>query len=220
MQPKKQPSASQDSIIQLKQKIIHYRSEVSRYKQQLEDYEKRLQASEAKEQTQVHIEEKTEEPRIDCQAYFSYSTILSNSKDEDTMILGNFIIENTGNQPLTTPIICLQTLPADACVLSGKIKYHTRATDQDEGIILDETATEEWTYVHPNWQEKMKASSEHWLRPIHQTVIEPGEQLFFSNFSLLLTPIKDNHSIIMKGFVYSQEIQKGRSALNQIVLNY
>ncbi|WP_227939406.1 gp58-like family protein [Alkalihalobacillus deserti] len=226
MPKKAQQSLQNDSIIQLQQKIIHYRSEISRYKQQLNSYEKQLQDNkkgytqlkEALEKNENKPQEKVEESRIECQVYFSYSTILPKPEEENVLVIGSFILKNTGNQPLTTPIICIRVTPSEGGKLGGKIKLYSR--DKEDDRIFDESATEEWVYIHDNWREKIKNNGEHWLKPANQTTIDPGEQISFSNFDLTLSPPEIGNSIVVSGFAYCQELQQGGAALNQIIINY
>ncbi|WP_096199120.1 hypothetical protein [Bacillus sp. FJAT-45350] len=224
-----QQSFAKDSTIQLKQKVIHYRSEVARYQNTLEQYKIKLKKKDENYQVlQNEIEKlKNKEPevkevtRIEVQPHFSYSLILPQLEDEqrDVIIMGNFICKNIGNTDVTNPVFCLKVEPYESTRLSGKIKLTPHKNNETDKLFED-SATEEWSYVHSNWKEKVNETGEHWIRPSHQTDISPGGQISFSNFNLTLSPPKKGSSIIVTGFVYFQEIQQGIPALNQIIVNY
>ncbi|WP_088103455.1 hypothetical protein [Halalkalibacter urbisdiaboli] len=223
-------SLKHDSPIQLQQKIIHYRSEVTRHKNLLEDVEKELEYYKrlyAHLKESVNTNEKDSrkqivEEAIAAQAHFTYSTILPQLEEDEKNVdvIGNLVLKNIGNKALTTPIICLRVTPSESGNLSGKIKLYPSKRENEGEQIVEEIASEDWQYVHDNWRERVKEDGEHWLRPLHQTQIDPGDQISFSNFNLTLSPSEAGNSIVVNGFVYFQELQEGVPALNQIIINY
>lgn len=220
-------SFSKDSVIHLKQQIIHYRSEISRLENELKDYEQKLNVCREKFNEQKkgsNLKENKKqgpfiESKICSQAHFSYTTILPESKENEIMIIGNFILKNIGNTTLNTPIICIRISPAECGKLSGKIKYSQPLKENEEIELYDELASEQWIYIHENWKELTIKSGEHWLKPIHKTTLQPEEQMNFSNFTLLLSPLEDGGPIIVSGYVYFEELQQGVTSLNQIIVN-
>ncbi|WP_209125413.1 hypothetical protein [Alkalihalobacillus sp. BA299] len=151
------------------------------------------------------------------QAFFNYSVILPDLDDEEkeVLIMGNFIIENTGEEALNTPVICIQIKPAESGKLGGKID----AAPRNE-MIVDATNSEEWQYLNQERKEKAKETGEYWLRPKECDKLQPAEKLFFSNFDLKLTKPKEKNSVIVDGYIYFKELQQGTPALNKIIINF
>ncbi len=75
-------------------------------------------------------------------AYFTYAVMMPEQKEEDATIIGDFVIENSGNTPLNDPIICLRLRPPDHAQLSGKFSFRQM---QEEGG---------WTFAVEHWREK------------------------------------------------------------------
>lgn len=225
-----QPPFRNDSPTFLKQKIIHYRSEVSKLQNMVDQHKKEMKRRNTeyellrKELLEVQNKEPEikEKERTEVLPYFNYSFILPTSLDEDgnCMIIGNLVIKNIGNTPLTTPIICIKIEPANSCSLSGKIRMiEGLDSESDDERLYEEAAIEEWVYVHQDWRKKVIESGEYWLRPSHATQVPPGEQISFSNFNLSVQQNSNNRSIVVTGFVYFEQLQKGIGVLNPIVIN-
>ncbi len=205
-----------DSKLQLEQKILHYRSEVNKYKQQVEDLEKRLKVQKSIEtQRKSNIIEKKQETITSANAYFSHSVFLpdkEDKEDEQIHVVGHFTLENTGNQILHDPVFCFRTKPAERINIGGKIRLRQP---------LDQTwmaPKEEWIYVQNDWREWVKTRGEHWLKPTHIDTIKPGEKAVFSNFDMTIIPIDEDEHLLVEGFCYTREMQKGISAANTISL--
>lgn len=151
-----------------------------------------------------------------CESYFDFSIILPDhsENEHEVLIIGNYIIRNMGTNALTQPIICIRSSSPEAVRLSGKI-----STIPQE--VTDETSTlEKWTYVNEDWKEKIEQHGEHWLMAKHRKTIAANEQLSFTKFELTVSKPQKQTSIIIEGFVYFQEIKKGSSSLNNIILNF
>ncbi|SFA46007.1 hypothetical protein SAMN05216169_101260 [Anoxybacillus pushchinoensis] len=216
--------------IQLQQKVIHYRSEVAKYKQLLQLAEtelkreqlrnhylqKQLEQMDECEQTIEKLEQqllfyevaleqekkrKKEEKKERAHAYFAYATMIPEEKDEHVTVIGDFIIENSGNTPLNDPIICLRLRPPEHAQLSGKFSFRQL---QEEGG---------WTFAIDDWRQKVK-DGEYWLKPTEQTTLLPNEQLRFSSFELRVF-----HTIVVEAFVYFRQLKQGVSSFNHIVIN-
>lgn len=216
--------------IQLQQKVIHYRSEVAKYKQLLQLVEtelkreqlrnhylqKQLEQMDECEQTIEKLEQqllfyevaleqekkrKKEEKKESAHAYFAYATMIPEEKDEHVTVIGDLIIENSGNTPLNDPIICLRLRPPDHAQLSGKFSFRQL---QEEGG---------WTFAVDNWRQKIK-EGEYWLKPIDETTLLPNEQLRFPSFELRVI-----QTVVVEGFVYFRQLKQGVSSFNHIVIN-
>ncbi|WP_297990231.1 hypothetical protein [Anoxybacillus sp.] len=216
--------------IQLQQKIIHYRSEVAKYKQLLQLVEtelkreqlrnhylqKQLEKMDECEQTIEKLEQqllfyevaleqekkrKKEEKKELAHAYFAYATMIPEEKDEHVTVIGDLIIENSGNTTLNDPIICLRLRPPDHAQLSGKFSFRHA---QEEGG---------WTFAIDDWRQKVK-DGEYWLKPTDKAALLPNEQLRFSSFELRIF-----HMIVVEAFVYFRQLKQGIASFNHIVVN-
>ncbi|WP_216828221.1 hypothetical protein [Alkalihalobacterium elongatum] len=160
-----------------------------------------------------------EQKGIRCQAFFNYSVVLPDEdeqeQEKEVLIMGNFIIENMGEDTLNIPVVCIKIKPAHSGMLGGKIE----ATPRSE-MIVDATNSLEWQYLNQNFKEKAKESGEYWLRPKESNELKPGEKLFFSNFDLKLNKPQEKNSVIVEGFIYFKELQQGIPALNKIIINF
>lgn len=219
--------SSKDSFLQLQQKHIHYRSEISRLNLLLEDYKKKLNLMKRNYeslQEQLHSTEREKQEAllktiVQPIAFFNYSIILpEHTNDENTTVLGNFIIRNYGNVPLSTPIICLRITPIDAGKLGGKIRFFPSKRNTDKLQVLEQTATEEWIFVNENWQDLVMNKGEYWLKANNKTVIYPNEQIQFSHFEFSINR-KKTRSATVKGYAYFEQITEGIAALNEICIN-
>ncbi|WP_078555127.1 hypothetical protein [Bacillus alkalicellulosilyticus] len=224
-----------DATIQLKQKLIHYRSELTKVNRLLTDYQKHIKYLQS-QKTSIEVIKEVEVPRevvkeiiteievektrVEVQAYFSYSTILAENMDKgrEITILGNFIIKNIGNQPLSSPFVCIKITPSEQAKLSGKIVF--KGSEDSKAGSLFASNVVEWEYVHENWRERIRENGEHWLRPITVQTIQPGEIVSFSQFDIMFTPSKDKKPLLVEGFAYFNEIQEGMAACNKIIINY
>lgn len=154
--------------------------------------------------------------RYKCDSYFDYSIILPDryENEQEVLVIGNYIIRNTGMDALTQPIICIRSSSPDAVRLSGKISTFTREA-------IDETSTlEKWTYVNDDWKEKIEKAGEHWLMAKHRKAIQANEQISFTQFELACSKPQKQTNIIIEGFVYFKEMKEGASSLNNIILNF
>lgn len=154
--------------------------------------------------------------RYQCDSYFDYSIILPDrsENEHEVLVLGNYIIRNTGTDALTQPIICIRTSSPEAMRLGGRISTLTHES-------ADETSTmEKWAYVNDDWREKVEKLGEHWLLAKHRHTLLPNEQLSFTKFELTCSKPQKQSNIIIEGFVYFQEIKEGASSLNNIILNF
>ncbi|TMW72955.1 hypothetical protein [Alteribacter natronophilus] len=211
-----QQKKQDDSKLQLEQKILHYRSEISKYKQQIQELESRLTMREnpEKQSSREKIEVK-QEPVISAKAYFSHSVFLPRQEEEQDHqihIIGHLTLENTGNQILHDPVFCFRTKPSSRINIGGKI----RMRQQQERTWLK--PQEEWIYVQNDWREWVKTRGEHWLKPVHIDTVKPGERAVFTNFDITAEPGPEDEHLLIEGFCYTREMQKGISSVNTISL--
>jgi hypothetical protein len=197
-------------IAQLEEKLLQMEVELEEEKKQKEELMKLKRKEEPK------TEEKKIEPVYSLQSHFSYSIILP-SKDEDAIsIIGDFIIQNTGNQPLHDIILCLRISPKEVGNLSGKIvmnRKNKREFNMDSPIL-------QWEFLHENWMEKVRETGEYWLKPIGVKELPINETIAFSGFEVKLKKPDNQNSVIIDGFVYGKEIPNGTHALNNVVINF
>jgi hypothetical protein len=199
------------------EEIGKIRAELENYKQELEltkKYNTELQEKVEK------IQLSTPQPKvIDLQSIFTFTVILPDITDEvkEVVVVGNYIIKNLGIKKISNPVICLKVNPASSGSISGKIKQKVSNFDDK---IIDQAVSQQWGYVHENWKERVRKDGEYWLKPLFTSELRPDEQLAFSNFTLSIQKPPKGNSVIIDGFVYSQEEPKGNPSQNQIVLNF
>ncbi|MBM7553621.1 hypothetical protein [Thalassobacillus pellis] len=135
-------------------------------------------------------------------SYFTYSLNVSHDSDLDSICLGNFYIENLGNQPLEKPYICLKISEGAPFEFSGRYVYETSK--------LKRKTPDAWERINDQTNKE-----EYWLRPLGKQTLLPGDKLHFSNFQLKWLA-KGSYSGSLMGFIYGDQVKEGRSALNQI----
>lgn len=168
---------------------------IEKLEQQLLFYEVAL------EEEKKRKKETKKEEIVRAHAYFAYAVMIPEEKEEHVTIVGDFVIENSGNTPLNDPIICLRLRPPDHAQLSGKFSFRQ---PQEEGG---------WTFAIDNWRQKIK-EGEYWLKPIDQTTLLPNEQLRFPSFELRI-----DQTVVVEAFVYFRQLKQGVSSFNHIVVN-
>ncbi|WP_078579798.1 hypothetical protein [Salipaludibacillus agaradhaerens] len=133
--------------------------------------------------------------------YFTYSLSLNHSIDGDNLLLGSFTILNLGQKPLQHPIICITLSDSSLFKFSGKFTHKASSNKVTPSV----------------WERISKTSNqdEYWLKYKAAPNIAANDSLSFSNFQVEWTPQK-NYNGTIKGFIYSEEIQEGQEAVNQI----
>jgi len=195
-------------ILQLEEQLIQMEVELEEEKKQKEELLKIKPKDEPKE---IKIE-----PVYSFQAHFTYSTILPSSDEDTISVIGDFIIQNTGNQPLHDLILCLRITPKEAGKLSGKIimnSKHKKDFHHDSPIL-------QWEFLHDDWMKKVKTTGEYWIKPFGKTNFSSNETIVFSGFEVKLKKPENQNSVIIDGFIYCKEIPKGNHALNNIAVNF
>ena len=157
---------------------------------------------------------KKEEPVANCLTWFSYAVMLPEMDESEATVIGNMIIKNTGTMPLTNPMICIRITPPENVRLGGKIGALTHTA-----LTIDGTNTESWHYFHDNWKEQAAEKGEHWLKPNHIHILEPGQQISFEK-ELRISTAKKEKYVLVEGFFYSEEIKNGMRTLNNISINF
>jgi hypothetical protein len=189
-------------VEQYEKKIARLEHQLLTYEVALEEEKKQMEALKKK----WSLPQK-EHPVLNVHAFFNYSLILPETKDEDVLVISDLIIDNIGNTPLHEMIVCIRLNPSEEAKLSGKIA--TNAWRTEEGFNM------EWTFASENWREKIKTSGEYWLKPLHDTTLLPTNQLRFQNFE-----IRTKQTTLVEGFIYCKEIPNGTPFMNNIVINY
>jgi hypothetical protein len=211
-------------IPEIKKRLEDLSSELERQKERNEWLFELIKENKGQEQLIEHeskLEKKqNQEQKTEAQSIFSYSLILQADEDEDhrVLVIGNYIISNTGNTPLTSPVICLKVKPADVGSLSGKIGTAKRDETMESFLFETQSGTE-WEFAIDDWKEKVQADGEYWLRPKSTSSLLPGKQLIFSNFSITLKKPAESNAAVIEGYFYSQEQQTGLPSSNKIVVN-
>ncbi|AMA73266.1 MULTISPECIES: hypothetical protein [Aneurinibacillus] len=195
------------------QTILSYCAELSRYTALIEkELTKPIQKPNDNQERAT-----SDGGRIESAAFFNYSVILPDEDEENNvLVMGDFIVKNTGNATLHAPIICIRISPAPAGTLSGKI----RKTKKQTSFLIESSSSNEWQYIQENESEQGKNNGEYWLTPLFCNELMAGNRLVFANFTLHLTKPPEGNSIIVKGFAYFKEQYEGVAALNNIVINF
>lgn len=195
---------------ELRQKVIYYQSEAVKYKFLSEKYELLLsQVLQKKPLDDEPVPEKKKpESKIDCTAYFNYSFI--QEKEATPFIYGSFVLKNTGNEILTSPIICIKVNKPQQIIIGGKIGELAGI----EGKLIN--SFDEWSYLHQDWRKKWNEQGELWLKPKQTTEINPGEKLVFSGFDITFQTASIDKQVIIEGYCYFQQLTTGVKSLNSI----
>jgi hypothetical protein len=147
-------------------------------------------------------------------SYFTYSFLLPKGTDQKGTVIGNFVIHNTGADPLETPIICLKVTPKERVVLSAKL-----GEDVQYDRRLNPLVMEPWQYIDENADKIVEEKGEFWLKPVHISQIESGQKLSFSNFQLKFDVSQEQMTYKVEGFFYCKQFPSGVRALNNIVIH-
>jgi hypothetical protein len=158
---------------------------------------------------------KKEETKAEVHSWFNY-TIMLPAIDEDeheVMIIGNYIIKNTGTQTITNPLICIRISPSNDVRLGGKIGSVTHTA-----LTIDGTNTGAWEYIYSDWKKKSMDSGEHWLKPKKLQQLAPEESIAFSH-ELFFSLKQKEKTVNVDGFAYFDELKNGTAAINKITVN-
>ncbi|WJQ01045.1 hypothetical protein QT234_04060 [Geobacillus stearothermophilus] len=159
------------------------------------------------------------DPAASVLALFHYSVMIPTHLDEEEIVvIGDFIIRNSGTAPLHHPVVCLRISPPKTAVLSGKIALPQSGRAAQEGLA--DSGAEGWTFIQENWREKVRQNGEYWIAPLHGVPIEPGEERRFSQFEIAVRPSGNVRSLTVDGFVYGAELPKGAAAANRIAVQW
>ncbi|WP_191562283.1 hypothetical protein [Metabacillus idriensis] len=193
-------------VFQLEKKVLKLEVALEEEKKRTTELRKKMLLQEEQAKPAVI------EPLFQLGAHFQASIFLPQTEDDSLSVFGDFIIKNTGNQPLHQPMICIQISPRLFGSLSGKIIMQRK---MDDTKIYEDAANNHWKYVYEDWRERIRSENRYWLQPLNESEVKPNELLVFSGFEISF-PKPDNRPIQVKGFVYSKELPKGVPALNHI----
>lgn len=159
---------------------------------------------------------KKESDRVESQSWFSYTVLLPDREEEEqeVLIMGNYIIKNTGITTLNNPVICIRINPPHGIGLGGKIGSFTHTA-----LMIDGSNSGAWEYIDNDWKEKSSESGEHWLKPAGISQLMSGESVAFANELRFSLSQKEKY-INIEGFCYFDEIKNGTAALNKITMNF
>ncbi|WP_100373479.1 hypothetical protein [Bacillus sp. FJAT-45037] len=216
--------------IQYEQKILHYRSEIKRLEQKTTKQAKQLKEQvEAIDSLTARINDQAPKPvqiatetveSLLCFSYFSYTLIVPDrsNRDESITIIGDLIIENEGTNPLTNPMICLEFNKPTLATLTGKIQ-RSPSTETEQYIIEEDRVTNTWKFVEGSSYKEARQTGVYWLKPIHTSIIEPSQSLFFPSFEIQLKPDDNASTFEVSAYVLSDELSNGQKASNKIRCN-
>jgi len=202
--------------------IHSYEKELNHLKDQLLMFEVALE--EEKERNHIlvmrEVQDRPVATKPELRAFFNYAFLLSDYSNErkEVIIIGDLSIQNTGVESLHNLTICIRITPNQAGQLNGKIL--TSTPQYAEQSLFSNQRAEEWQFVHENFREKISESGEYWIRPTQIQELKQTEQISFTNFELILTPPINQHSVIVNGFAYCNEIPTGIKVENNIIVNY
>lgn len=195
------------------QKDLNSKEEqIDSYKARVKSLEKRLANEQAIPVRKV-FSEKREHRATEGKVlpYFDYSIVINEEKE--SIIRGNFHIENIGDRPLGTPFVCFRFYPLDASTLKGKIISIEKA---EQAGASEQTR---WVYMDSDWGKTAKERGEIWVRPYGELQLKPEGKLTLPDFQI---PVKKHFDdkVIVEGFVYFQRSQYKEKAVNQILITF
>lgn len=192
-----------------------YEKKIAELEQQLLSYEVALEEAERQIQhlkkLKYTVQEDKKQAVVKAQALFAYSTLLPETPEEETLVIGDFIIQNIGTEALQNLIVCLRVRPKLEAELSGKIATYSTRYDDPDSI--------EWIFAYENWRERIKNDGEYWIKPIHLNKLLPNEELRLANMHIRIKKTANAPSTVIDGFVYGNELPNGIASLNSIIIN-
>lgn len=138
-------------------------------------------------------------------SYFTYSLNISHHKDQESLLIGSYHIQNLSNQILTNLTICIQLSSESSFHFSGKYIHHS-----SKRPIQPQDA---WQRIN-----EQTNNSDFWLKPIEPSTIMPNEKIIFSNFQVKWLPTEAYAASIL-GFAYTDQYKEGIAAINPIYIN-
>lgn len=141
--------------------------------------------------------------KSDILCFFQHSLLLPEQDESELMIFGNVIIQNQTSSTLRSPVLCLKMKPTASAILSGKI-----IDEKDIEVSSIPSASLEWRYAHPKWNEKIQNDGEYWIKPIKQNVLKPKDKLLFDSFQVVIPLSSDTTSFILEGFFIAKSGKK------------
>lgn len=174
---------------ELKEKITQLNNETNFYLSKIKEYVANIKQNQ----------------KMNVVSYFTFSFSISHDNEQDSLIIGTYHIHNLGNKLLTNPYICIILSPDSLFSFSGK--YINKKNN------VSMKAPGAWERLNEQTDKK-----EYWLRPLENQIIEPSQAIAFPNFQVKWLP-KESYSGSIMGFTYSDELNEGIPAINQIYLN-
>jgi hypothetical protein len=198
-----------------------YEKKIAELEQQLLSYEVALEEAERQIQhlkkTRYAAIEERKPAIIKAQTFFSHAVLLPDAPEDETLVIGDFIIQNIGTEPLHNIIVCLRVSPKQAGELSGKIAI--RRNGLDESSDPSGSGPVEWTFAYDNWRERIKNDGEYWIKPANLKKLMPNEEVRFPHFEMRMKRNDSARSAVLDGFLYCNELPNGTASLNSIIIN-
>ncbi|REB05257.1 hypothetical protein DVB69_16010 [Sporosarcina sp. BI001-red] len=135
-------------------------------------------------------------------SFFTYSLNITHHLQSDNICLASYHIQNTGDYPITNPEITLKLTEDSPFFLYGKYV--------NPGSPVPPKLKDGWERLNDPTNKK-----EFRLKPIGNTVIQPGETITFTNFQITWHPAED-YSASVTGWTVSDQTPGGQAALNAI----
>lgn len=200
-------------LSEVQQEINDRETEIAVYKRRLSSLEKRLKTSgEPQLQSKPDLGKvnKIQKPSLKAISYSDYALILDEKR---YLIRGDFIIENVGEEPLNSPMLCFRFNPGDTAELKGRI-YNINDALSNQA----EQQQVKWVFLDNDWAEEAKERGEIWVHPLSKVMIDPGESLTMNDFQIPIESKYVNH-LSIEMFVYFQDIDYRIKSANQIIIN-
>jgi hypothetical protein len=158
---------------------------------------------------------KEEVKNFNAEVFFDYQIIFGWARNEKILLLGNLLIKNTGEAPLSNPIIFLRITPKGKINFSGQIVPPNVV--ETLGVFNSEKG---WKYMYDDWFEQLEEKGEIWVCPINVLEIPPGQTEAFHNFRISFVKQDEQKNLKVEGFIFFQEHGLEYRANNTISLAF
>ena len=204
----------------LNQKIKDYERLLSEIEKELNEKEKELDYYKSKvksleKQNRMFVsasQQQSRKPLSNARStlcYFDYSIVKKSEKE--FIFIGDLHIHNFGSEPIVNPKICFRFSPPELAVLKGQILPLERAA-------FHQQLTPKWMFVDSEWSHKAKEKGEIWIVSTEPISINQGESTAVHRFQIPVV-FQRPETLIIEGFVYSDNDQKMKSS-NNIIFTY
>lgn len=151
-------------------------------------------------------------PELKAEVFFDYTLMISD--DDDSLILGNLYIKNTGNQPLYNPTITLSLTPTNGLNLGGQI-LPPNAVDT---LGVQSPGTTTWMFLEKDYLQKGRETGEYHIGATEPLIIQPG-QMETHGLQISIIKYKVEGAVLIKGVVQFEQQGLQFLANNQIAIS-